>query len=329
VTDEITEEAPPARGMNRDEEQMADAIYAAIMHASRYSERSLQAGEFRVGISDLGYCSERTRRMLGQEVPEDSDELAAFIGTAVGDHTEQALAAVWDDAILKSEVSVVLEGDGGTYQITGHPDIVRSEHGLVVDVKTARGLAVPRRTGPSQSQQFQRHLYAKGAWEAGLFGYMGLEDVQVANAWIDRAADHHEIHVAMEPFNPDVVTAATQWLDDVVYAFLHDETARKEPPRQVCEATCGFFGTCRALETDVSGLITDETTLIAVDLYQEGLALEKRGRQLKDQANAALVGVSGSTGEFSVRWTHVNGTRVEYDRNSYDRLIISKLKGPR
>jgi hypothetical protein len=327
VTD-IEQEVPEVAtwaGMSEAEQALADEVYGAVMYASRYSERSLQAGEFKVGVSDLGFCSERTRRMIDQQVPEDTDELAAFIGTAIGDHVERALAAKWDDALLGTEVSVDLEGDRGTYTIAGHPDIVRTS-GLVLDVKTSRGLAIPSRTGPSLSQQFQRHLYAKGAHTAGLFGDLPLEQVRVANVWLDRAADHKEALVHMEPFNPDMLHEAARWLDDVVYSYLHDEEARKEPPREVCQATCGFFNTCRALDTDVSGLLTDPEVLTAIDLYAEGQSLTREGKILKDQASAALHGISGSNGSVTIRWTHVNGTEVAYTRKPYDRLVIGKLK---
>lgn len=322
---EIDLEPGPERGMSYDEEMLADSAYAAVMSASRHSARGEQAAEFKVGISDLGYCSERTRRMLRQEVPQDTDLLPAFIGTALGTGIEYALELAWPDAVLQAEVIVPLIGDQATYYVTGHPDLIRPV-GLVVDVKTSRGLALPRRIGPSQQQQFQRHCYAKGAWLGGLFPGVPLEQVQVANIWFDRAADERECYVQMEPYDEDVVIAATQWLDEVVYAYVNQSEARKEPAREVCERTCGFFSSCRMLDTDAEGLLTDETVLAGVDLYREGLDLERRGRFLKDQGKAALHAITGSTGEYAVRWVHVGGSHVEFDRKPHERLDIKRIK---
>ena len=94
----------------------------------------------------------------------------------------------------------------------------------------------------------------------------------------------------------------------------------------MCQATCGFFNTCRALDTDVSGLLTDPEVLTAIDLYAEGQSPTRQGKILKDQATAALTGISGSNGSVTIRWTHVNGGEVAYSRKPYDRLVIGKLK---
>ena len=308
------------------EQALADEVYEAIMRSSLDSTRSQQAKEFRVGVSDLGYCSERTRRMLTQEVPEDTDVLAAFIGTAIGDHVERACLAIWPDAIGQQSVTCVLHGDQGDYNVNGHPDLIR-RRGLVIDFKTARGLEIVSRKGPDSQQQFQRHCYAKGCFDGGLFDDdVTLDDVWVANVWIDRAADDKRVHVHMEKYDPLIVQAAAEWLDDVIYAYIHDQEARKEPPREVCYATCGYYGTCRALDTDVSGLLTDPTVVTAAEVYREGLDLVRAGERLKDQGKANLTGVSGSTGKFSVRWVHVNGSSVAYDRAPYERLDVKELK---
>jgi hypothetical protein len=314
------------RVMYPEETALADDFYAAVQDASLYSERSLQAAAFHAGVSDLGFCSERTRRMIAQQVPAQTDYLDAFIGTAIGDHVEQAYAVKHPEVIVQPEVMVTLYGDGGVYELLGHPDIV-DPAGKIIDIKTKRGLSVVRRTGPNQQQQFQRHCYAQGAFEAGLFhDDVKLEDVQVANVWVDRAADDREFYAHMEPYSSGMVGAAALWLDDVVYAYLHDQSARKEPAREVCARWCGFYQDCRMLDTDVEGYLTDDEVLTGVDLYQEAKDLERKAAKMKDAAKAALTGVAGSTGKYSVRWIHVNGGHVEYDRDSYERLDIREVK---
>lgn len=318
--------AKPEREMDTEETLLASKVYDAIQRFSNYSERSMQSKSFQVGISDLGYCSEYVRRMLDQQEEEPTDVTLAFIGTALGDLIEQACLAVWPTAVAQSEVTLELHGDTGTYRLNGHPDLYIPDEGLLIDFKSVRGYAVVKRTGPKQSQQFQRHCYAKALWEEGAFGDLPLEQVRVANVWIDRSGEERGLHVQMEPYDESVVEQAALWLDDVVYAYMHEEEARKEPPRNVCEQYCGFYSTCRALDTDVEGLITDTEILTAVTLYKEAGQLESVAKKMKNSAKIVLNGVTGSTGEFTVRWVQVAGTSVAYDKQPYQRLDIRKLK---
>lgn len=315
--------------MTPEEQDVADFVYAAIQHASNFSERSMQAKTFQVGVSDLGYCAERTRRMIAQEVPSDKDTLAAFIGTAIGDHVEQAVAKFADSPltpIVQGEVEVTLDGDDGrTYILKGHPDLVFSD--LVLDVKTAYGLDLVRRTGASRQQRFQRHLYGLGALACGMVK-VDDTDLRVGNVWIDRSGVDKSVHVEIEPYSSDVVRQATAWLDEVVYAYLHGQTAEKEPPREVCAVTCGFYDTCRMWDTDVEGLLTDVTVLEAVKMHVEGMKLERHGKHLKTQAAANLKGIQGSTGRHMLRWVHVNESPIKAGvRRAYDRLDVKPIAG--
>lgn len=314
--------------MNDEEEVLAKGIYAALMASSNKSPRSLQSAEHRFGVSDVGYCQERARRMLDRQVPDETDSLAAFIGTAVGDHAEDALVEhLWPQAIKQAEVVLRVRGDvRALYELPGHPDIIDPLWGIW-DCKTDYGLSTVEREGPTFSQQFQRHGYALAAHEAGFFGDMPLEEVKVGNFWIDRGAQDKYVHVQVENFNPDVIGEGVQWLDEVVYAFMNGQEAMKEPPREVCRVTCGFFRVCREWETDVHGLIHDPMLIGHVEAYLKGQQLEKQGKRLKDQSRAHLIDISGSTGTHSLRWTWVNESEVPgYRRKGYYKIELKELK---
>lgn len=296
--------------MNEYESDLAERIYHALGEHSRRSDRSQQAAAFRVGLSDLGYCSERTRRMLKQEQPEDTDELLAFLGTAIGDHVEQAMATKFDCEVLTQQsVEVTLVGARRTYTVPGHPDMVIPSMNLVLDGKSAYGLSLVERAGPDQQKQFQRHAYGLGALESGLLDTSDPSEVLVGNVWIDRSGKQKRLHVNVEPLNLDVIAQAADWLDEVVYAYMNDSEAQKEPAREICQATCGFFETCRKYDTDIEGLITDPLTVMAVEMYAEGQVLEKRGKLYRDEAKVAIEGISGSTGKHMVRWVRVNAAK--------------------
>lgn len=324
---EATEAGLPGT-MSESDAELAEQFYTALQAAATHTDRAEQAASFRVGVSDLGYCSERTKRMLNHEVPEDTDMLLAWIGTVLGAGVEEALAKHLDtEVLLQQQVSVPLKGERRTFDVPGHPDIILPEWGYVLDGKTSYGLRLAERVGVDQQKQFQRHCYGYGAWLEGFFGALPMEDVRVGNIWLDRSGKTKRLHVQTEPLDMEVVEAAGRWVDEVIYAVVNRQEAQKEPPREVCFATCGFYRVCREPETDVSGLIRDPWILEAVRMYTEGLRREKDGRAMKDEAKAALMGTTGSTGEYTVRWIEVDEVTVkEIKRAAHRRLDVRRLK---
>lgn len=93
---------------------------------------------------------------------------------------------------------------------------------------------------------------------------------------------------------------------------------------------CEYFSTCRLGDTDVEGLIEHEDYIHAVEAYLHGADLEKQAKQLKKEANSVLRNVTGNVnttqGMKSLRWIHVNGGPVSFNRASYERLSITKGK---
>lgn len=295
--------------MNEEEQALADEMYQAIQDASNYSARSQQSAQFVMGISDLGFCPERNRRALDQQVPGPSDKLAAFIGTAIGDHVEEALKAIWPDAIMQAEVTLDLRLQGRQIHLPGHPDVIRPGWGII-DNKTDYGLGTIEREGPSFAHLWQRNAYALAAWQMGLLGDMDLTDVKVANAYLDRAAIDKRVHVNLEPFDQEVIDRGVEELDSIIYAYLNNEEAEKRPPRTMCAAVCGYYAKCREWETDVHGLIDDPVLVSRIEAYVEGREMAKAGRKMQDEAKEHLRDLSGSTGQWLLRWTWINGTET-------------------
>lgn len=311
---------------------LADEFYQAIQNMSRNSVRSKQV---RIGISDLGFCPERTRRQLDGQTPNATDTLLAWLGTAIGDHAEQAWCAYDPTAIRQAEIKVLMEVviEGKPYRITipGHPDLILPERGILLDAKSDYLLADAERSGATRQQRFQRHLYGLGAWSHNLF-HPGIErdEVQVGNVWIDRSGQDKRVHVELEPLSMDVVQEATDWLEDVVYHMLNKQPAHKQPPRDMCRAVCGFFSVCREVDTDVSGLLDDPQVLRAVDMYREGLELGREADRLKKAAKPLLDEVSGNVrldeDVWQIRWTSVEpALRPETMVKGYKKLEVRRL----
>ena len=301
-----------------------DALYAA----THESERSLQSADFRLGPSDIGLCRERVRRMILQVPYDEPDQhyLAAFVGTAIGDHAERALAEQ-EGWITQQELTITLPavGDQPSRTMIGHCDAIVPEWNMMVDFKSTAKLAVVARGPVKLGYQYQRHLYCLGAIQAGL---LEEEGALVANVFIDRTAETEMPHVDVQPFSWDVVREAAEWLEDAIYAVRHHEEASKDPGIEFCSGWCGYYLSCRALDRKIEGgLIEDEEKLAAAKLYVEALADEKEAATRKAQAKRALMGVEGSTGEHAVKWIHVGPGEVQASyRPAYDRLSVTRLR---
>jgi hypothetical protein len=331
------QDALPPGSMTKEEQALANAFYQAIQDASHESPRSQQAGRFQIGISDLGFCPERTRRMLDGQVPDRTDVLAAWVGTALGDHAEQAWIAKYPEWRRQLPIEVTLRVNIGdakyAVSIPGHPDLVHPS-GKMLDVKTDFGLSDVEKYGISDQQQYQRHLYGLGCWEAGYFPGVELEDVKVGNMFLDRGAVDKRAWVSLEPFNIDVVTEARDWLEDVVYHVVNNESAEKKPPRDMCAVVCGYYEECRAFDTDVTGLVTDPDVLRHVRTYREGQEMASAGERLKKQAKVHLDGINGMVKldetVFQLRHTWVNPVvQPEVVKRGYSKIELRPVKVPR
>jgi hypothetical protein len=314
--------------MDEFEQIVALSVRDAVNAWSTSTDRAEQDKQFIVGPSALGFCSERLRRLLDRQEPTDFVNWnKAFIGTALGDYLERAWKKANPSLLIQSEFWVTLEGDRYQYRIPAHADVLDPDEGIVWDFKAKDGLMyIARQATADQGYQFQRHTYALGAHQSGLFPNHKLEDLRVGNIYYDRSGKEPVPHVQVEPFSHDVIREATWWLDEVVDRFLAGEEAEKEPPRQVCEATCGFFSVCRAYDTDVEGLIQDSKYLGAIEMYSEGAEMAKTGEKMKKQAQIILNGVEGHTPEHTLRWTLINGGEVSYVRDPYLRMDLRKKK---
>lgn len=270
------------------EQSLAAEFYSAVQEWSSNTERSQQASDRRIGVSDIGHCSEYVRRILIEEEPsQEPDKLAAFLGTWIGAGVEQAILAKRPDAMIQSEVTVELDTDQGSFVITGHPDVVLPSDGILLDVKTAYTLTSITSYSVFEEnlqKKFQRHLYGYGCFQAGMFGDLAIEEILVGNMWVDRSGQDHEFEVRLEPLSLDVIEEAKQWLSEVVYNYKAGTEAPREPHRTFCE------NWCLAGETEVvtrqgikaiSELAGDKHDLLTPAVHREGLTWHGRWSEVE------------------------------------------------
>lgn len=313
------------------EQEISNEIRATITEAMTGSARSAHSAARRLGISDLGSCREKARLTI-ENTPytdEQDNYQAAFNGTAIGDLIEQHLPYE-----TQGEVTVTIPiRDEFALTLVGHPDIIirDPETGKVKKVwdnKSKAGLMTVRNYGASSNNIMQVTAYGKALIDAG---EADADDLELALIYVDRSGDDPQPHVVAWQWRQEDWDEIISWLDDVVEAMMMGESAPKDMPRDsFCVNWCQYYTVCRAGDTDVEGLIEHEEYVHAVEAYLHGADLEKQAKQLKKEANSVLRNVTGNVnttkGMKSLRWVHVNGSHVEFDRASYDRLSITKGK---
>jgi hypothetical protein len=296
-------------------------IRDAVAKHSMNSARSQQSAARLIGPSEVGGCRAYLARVVA-DVPFDDMshdvKWPAFVGTALGDHIEAAMLAEYPDQVRR-QVPVQTTFPSGL-QISGNADIVLIGRG-VVDCKSVDGLESVRRTGPSFQQLAQIMTYLLGLIQAGDLP----PDATWSLAFVDRSGANDMPVVVEGSLDMGVIAQIDARLEDVVYAVEHDlDSAPRDQPYDWCVKACAMFSKCRgADEHIVTGLIESEEHRQAVKLYAEGQSLAKMGKALMDENKKILTGVSGSTGEVEVSWTHVDETPIAaHVRAGYDRLTL-------
>lgn len=304
-------------------------ISSALQASMDNSDRSLQSAQGILGPSDLGFCRQKAALMTkGVPQSDSKPKWAAMVGTALHNHIEAALASTFPDWLFGSihNLNVTATFPSGA-AISGHPDIVIPSDNVVLDIKTVDGFATIKREGTSQNHKFQRHAYALGCIQSGLFDES--KPVMVGNIYFDRSGKENEPYVILEEFDPTLTDIIDAWITDVIYAVKNNEDASRDIPAPICERICQHYTACRGdlpIGDDME-FISDPMLLSAIDMYNEGRNMEKAAKQMKDEAAATLNGVNGTTGKWTVRWTQVNPTRVEaFDKQGYLRLDIRKSR---
>lgn len=302
---------------------MAARIRAVVDKDMNQSARARQSAERLIGPSEVGGCRAYLAHMIaGTPYDDDYDDIkwAAYVGTYLGAGIETGLAAMFDD--VRTQVPLTATLPSGL-QVSGNCDLVVIGDGIY-DLKSKAGLALVRRYKPSLQYLIQATIYLKGAIEQGLVP----PDATWNLVFVDRSGRDDTPHVVSGTLDEDILALADSRLEDALYAAEHNlDDAPRDMPMDFCLGYCPFVASCRGKdEHQVEGLITNEDHLTAAKAYRDGLAMEKDGKKLKDEAKATLLGISGSTGEYEISWTWVDETQMPATtRAGYNRMTLRKV----
>jgi len=306
-------------------EAVLETIMGALSLQESGTPRTQQSRQGILGPSDIGFCRQKANLVSRQVQPTDNPpKWSAAVGTALHTYIEAALKKSHPDWLLGSidDLRVTAKLPSGA-EISGHPDIVIPNQNTVLDIKTVDGFEWTKRNGPSMSHKYQRHLYALGCINAGIFHES--ETIYVGNVYFDRSGKFPEPVVFVEEMDNTLTSEIDQWVEDVIYAVKHDQDASRDVAAPVCEKICEFFTVCRgSLEVhDGQEVIRDDYLLSAIDMYVSGRTMENQGKQMKKEAGEILTSINGVTPTHQIRWVHVNGGSMKaYERASYERLDV-------
>jgi len=309
-----------------DPDTISTLVKTAVKAYDADRPRSIQAREGVIGPSDLGFCKQKALLTLKGVPYSDSRSIwPAVVGTAVGEFVETALKRMFPTWIVGSVDQIRLPyklGNGAVVEGTG--DVIVPEWNGVFDLKTKDGLKLVKRQPPSRNYRYQRHAYLKGAVALGILD--PSRPLYVGNIYLDRSGKDDDPYVQVEEADPTLDDEITSWVDDVIYARLHNEDAEREIVPAVCERICEFFTVCRGslpIHDEVE-VFEDGDTLDAIDLYVTGRANKKEGEDDMEQAKTVLLGLNGIGAGHQVRTTWVPPTSSKV---GYDKVEVTPLRG--
>jgi CRISPR/Cas system-associated exonuclease Cas4 (RecB family) len=304
----------------------ADGIKALVVEAitnhSASTERGAQQRAGLIGMSDLGVCRNYLRHMIvGTPQEDEGMKWPAFLGSAVGDRLEAALVDNDPTWTTQREVAAMFPSWRTT---PGHVDAYNSTLDILIDFKAKDGLTVVERAEVDRAHLYQLVGYYLGLVQAGEL----TKDARCYLVYVDRSGANPDPVVKEVEVTPELIAEVDAWVEDAVYAARNNEEAPRDRPYHWCEVACPFFAECRGQDEHQSGgLIEDPFQVTAAETYMEGMALERRGKQLKDDAKVVLNGVNGSTGTIVVSSSWINESSIPASvRRGYNRITVRPAK---
>lgn len=299
---------------------LGDGIHQAMTDYQNNAARTQQSAARVLGMSDLGGCREYIRATVGGEPRDGTIALkwAAAVGTAVGDWVEQAIGAMFPDAVLQETVTLMHKvTDDLTISVTGHLD-ARIGRSAIVDLKTKDGLTEVIREGASWENLVQVSGYLVGAHQMGLVD----DDASAHLVYLDRSGSESVPHVISIPMERAllILEANAERLQDVAAALASGRTAPRDKPESWCfNVGCPFYKLCWE-GYEPSGVIEHPDELKAVREFVEARAAANEANALRLAKRAALKGIEGRTQgldgmpEQVVRWTITAGQHRESEK---------------
>lgn len=261
--------------------------------------------------SAVGFCSAKAGYILAGAEPTDmGDPWNAARGNAIHEYVGQAHKALHgDDVALEVRMPVTIAG----LDISGKADQMCHRTGVLRERKT--------RT-PEQVRYHQMHGPAdEDRWQAAI------------NAVANKARQAFVLYyptvgtldhiVCYEVDIPTAFAEAEQWLLRIIGE--DPEQLPKDPPWNVCEATCQFFSRCRSGWQEMEPSITDPRLVEVVEATYFAAETRKEFEEREKALKSALDGLTGHTDNYKIVRQVVGPTETKAGYTSL-RVVRKKEK---
>lgn len=305
-------------------EMLAGRIHDELKAFDDSRARSKQSSKRILGMSDLGGCREFVRATVAGDERASDDRLkwAAFVGTALGDYIETALAAQVG-ASIQEYVTLTLPKTG--IEVSGSTDVVIFDNHLI-DNKTKDRLDAVREDGPSMKYLVQVSGYFVAMVQAGRM----TEEGTASLVFYDRSGAQPYPYVVtigyleamsyLEWAEERLTEVAHTLTPEAAYPDANGRYLRDEPESWCFHVKCPFFAQCwDNPDYQPTGVIDAPEHIAAIELYDRGRKMAKAGEGLQREAKDKLGAyrpadedpVEGRTvdGKWSLKFTLTEGGR--------------------
>lgn len=288
---------------------LGDAVIAALEDFQRNAPRTKQSSSRVLGMSEMGGCREYIRATIAGDTKNvrDGVKFAAYMGTAIGDFTENILGGYG----FNTQEDAVVELPRTKIKVRGHLDARNKS--AVIDLKTRDELTEMRREGPSFKERAQISGYLVGKVQEGVLNTESTGHL----VYLDRSGKDEVPYVWSVNYETAllILDAVENRLEDVQNALATGQRAPRDEPESWCYAiSCPFYDACWAGYTPTAE-IAHEREIKAVQEYVAARAAVKDATAMQKAKRAALIGVEGVTPEGTVvRWTLTTTAQGESTR---------------
>lgn len=151
--------------MDEFEHYAAKVVADSIQNAANGTERSAQAAEFRLGMSNIGHCQQAAVFMIKQTPPSDErKKTAAFFGTVAGEAIERQMKLDHPGWLFQAEGIFPIPSGG---ELGCHVDIVVPDRGSVSPDRflSQRRFVAAKAEGEVEGPEEREEVHVQGIWD--------------------------------------------------------------------------------------------------------------------------------------------------------------------
>jgi hypothetical protein len=151
--------------MDAFEQYAAKVVADSIQNAANGTDRSAQAAEFRLGMSNIGHCQQNAVYMIKQTPPSDErKKTAAFFGTVSGEAIEKQMKIDHPGWLFQAEGIFPIPSGG---ELGCHVDIVVPNRGSVSPDRflAQRQFIEAKAEGEVEGPEEREEVHVQGIWD--------------------------------------------------------------------------------------------------------------------------------------------------------------------